>query len=979
MTNKTIESPTITTPTISSPSLTGTPTAITPATTTNNTQIATTAFVNNLITTTSISSSQISGTIATDVASATSSNTANTLVKRDGSGNFSAGVITASLAGNASTSTQLATARSIYGNNFNGGADLTVAILGTYGGTGVNNGTKTISLGGNISTTSDFITAGNYSTTLTSTGITNVTLPTTGTIATLAGTETLTNKTIESPTITTPTIFSPSLTGTPTSITPATSTNNTQIATTAFVNNLISTTSISSSQISGTIATDVAAATSNNTANTLVKRDGSGNFSAGVITASLAGNASTTTQLQTARSIYGNNFNGSADLTSAIAGTYGGTGVDNGTKTISLGGNILTASDFTTAGSYSTTLTSTGVTNITLPTTGTIATLAGTETLTNKMIVSPTISSPSLTGSSTATTADISSNNTLIATTAFVRSRINADTILLVQKAYMPTILANYTASLSSAKTFIDKNDTSDMMQRRYISDVLPIASRIASIENNTTTLGTTVMALGGTYTSVTGLSSVTSSSFIGTLSGTASTADKLTTSKNINGVAFDGSADITIAAASNTLTGTTLASNVTASSLTSVGTITSGVWSGTAIAVANGGTGLSSIPTNGQLDIGNGTGFTRATLSPGSGITITNASGGITVATSGITSANLSPTAGITNAQLANSKTTLGSTDLILGGTVTSVAGLTSLTSTNFIGTLSGTSSTANKLTATKNINGVAFDGSADITVTAAAGTLTGTTLASNVTGSSLTSVGTITSGIWSGTTIAIEKGGTGLTAAPTSGQIDIGTVTGTFTRTTLTPGLGISIANGSGSIGITALAGTISGTTLASNVVTSSLTGVGTITTGTWSGTTIAVAKGGTGATTLSGVLLGNGTGAISTATEGTNYSLVREINDEFTVTSAQATTSTGTSGLDGVVSAVFTLAQIPNTKSLVKIYVNGVRISSKAFTFYTSNTVGSGTNTTTPTINIGYIPFQNGNYRLTTSDRVQIDYYY
>ncbi|MFY7883594.1 MAG: hypothetical protein ACOVOV_01975, partial [Dolichospermum sp.] len=134
------------------------------------------------------------------------------------------------------------------------------------------------------------------------------------------------------------------------------------------------------------------------------------------------------------------------------------------------------------------------------------------------------------------------------------------------------------------------------------------------------------------------------------------------------------------------------------------------------------------------------------------------------------------------------------------------------------------------------------------------------------------------------------------------------------------------------------TALAGTISGTTLASNVVTSSLTGVGTITTGTWSGTTIAVAKGGTGATTLSGVLLGNGTGAISTATEGTNYSLVREINDEFTVTSAQATTSTGTSGLDGVVSAVFTLAQIPNTKSLVKIYVNGVRISSKAFTFYT-----------------------------------------
>ncbi len=964
---------TLTNKTIVSPSLTGTPTAPTPSDAANSTEVATAAFVLSKITASSnsiggVSSSTIN-TIATEIAAATSSNTANTLVKRDGSGNFSASVITATLAGNASTTTQLQTARSIYGNNFNGGADLTAAILGTYGGTGVNNGTKTISLGGNISTTSDFITAGNYSTTLTSTGITNITLPTTGTIATLAGTETLTNKTIESPT----------LTGVPTAPTPSITTNTTQIATTEYVKSLIASTSINSSQISGTIATDIASATSSNTANTIVKRDGSGNFSANIITATLAGNASTSTQLATPRSIYGNNFNGGADLTAAILGTYGGTGVDNGTKTISLGGNISTTADFITAGNYSTTLTSTGLTNITLPTTGTIATLAGTETLTNKTIVSPTISSPSLTGSATATTADISSNNTLIATTAFVRSRINADTALLIQKSAISGILSDYTATLSSAKTFIDKNDTATMMQRRYISDVVPVATRVTAIENSTTTLGSTGMAIGGTYTSVTGLSSVSSSSFIGTLSGTASTANKLTTSKNINGVAFDGSADITIAAASNTLTGTTLASNVTASSLTSVGTITSGVWSGTAIAVTNGGTGLTSIPTNGQLNIGNGTGFTRATLTPGSGISVTNASGGITIATSGITSANLSPTAGITNAQLANSKTTLGSSDLVLGGTVTSVAGLTSLTSTNLIGTLSGTASTANKLTATKNINGVAFDGSADITVTAAAGTLTGATLASNVTASSLTSVGTITSGIWSGTTIAIEKGGTGLTAAPTSGQIDIGTGSGTFTRTTLTPGLGISIANGSGSIGITALAGTISGTTLASNVVTSSLTGVGTITTGTWSGTTIAVAKGGTGATTLSGVLLGNGTGAISTATEGTNYSLVREINDEFTVTSAQATTSTGTSGLDGVVSAVFTLAQIPNTKSLVKIYVNGVRISSRAFTFYTSNTVGSGTNTTTPTINIGYIPFQNGNYRLTTSDRVQIDYYY
>jgi hypothetical protein len=59
---------------------------------------------------------------------------------------------------------------------------------------------------------------------------------------------------------------------------------------------------------------------------------------------------------------------------------------------------------------------------------------------------------------------------------------------------------------------------------------------------------------------------------------GTATTAAKLTTARNINGVAFDGTKDITIStvADAGTLTGTTLKSTVTGSSLTSVGTIAS-------------------------------------------------------------------------------------------------------------------------------------------------------------------------------------------------------------------------------------------------------------------------------------------------------------------------------------------------------------------------------------------------------------------
>ena len=65
---------------------------------------------------------------------------------------------------------------------------------------------------------------------------------------------------------------------------------------------------------------------------------------------------------------------------------------------------------------------------------------------------------------------------------------------------------------------------------------------------------------------------------------------------------------------------------------VTASGTIT---LAGT-LAVANGGTGLTSTPANGALDIGNGTGFTRTTLTAGTGITVTNASGSITIASTG-------------------------------------------------------------------------------------------------------------------------------------------------------------------------------------------------------------------------------------------------------------------------------------------------------------------------------------------------------
>jgi hypothetical protein len=65
---------------------------------------------------------------------------------------------------------------------------------------------------------------------------------------------------------------------------------------------------------SGTVTVNVDATTTN-TASKVVARDASGNFAAGTITAALTGNASTATVLQTARTINGVSFNGSANIT----------------------------------------------------------------------------------------------------------------------------------------------------------------------------------------------------------------------------------------------------------------------------------------------------------------------------------------------------------------------------------------------------------------------------------------------------------------------------------------------------------------------------------------------------------------------------------------------------------------------------------------------------------------------------------------
>ena len=208
-------------------------------------------------------------TLNSSVTAATANNTISTIVKRDASGNFSAGTITANLtgnvtgnlSGNASTATNATTAGNITATSNN--TLTSISTLSTVG---------TITTG-TISLTTDIKTAG----TLTAGAVTYpITHGTSGQVLSTTGSGTLTWTTTAAPSdASTSAKGIIQLAG--------------DLAGTASLPTVNNVGGVSASTI-GTINTTIAAATNSNTVNTIVKRDASGNFSAGTITANLTGN-----------------------------------------------------------------------------------------------------------------------------------------------------------------------------------------------------------------------------------------------------------------------------------------------------------------------------------------------------------------------------------------------------------------------------------------------------------------------------------------------------------------------------------------------------------------------------------------------------------------------------------------------------------------------------------------------------------------
>jgi hypothetical protein len=329
-------------------------------------------------------------------------------------------------------------------------------------------------------------------------------------------------------------------------------------------------------------------ATSSNTVSTIVARDASGNFSAGTITAALtgnvtgdvSGNAGTATILQTARTIGGVSFNGSANINLPGVNTAGNQNTSGNAatatkwatgRTISLTGDVTgTSGSFDGSGnlSFATTIAANSVALGTDTTGNYVASITngsyitggngGSEgaalTLavdaTNANTASKVVARDASGNFSAGTITAALSGNASTATTLQTARTINGTSFNGAANITVPANIAT-SATASAFKVPFANTTVSTTGNYGLLQD--STATFTYNPSTNTLTAGTFSGALTGNVTgNVTG--DVSGSS--GSCTGNASTATTLQTARTINGVSFNGSANITVTANTpNTLT----------------------------------------------------------------------------------------------------------------------------------------------------------------------------------------------------------------------------------------------------------------------------------------------------------------------------------------------------------------------------------------------------------------------------------------